>query len=177
MTDAGPVKIIRAHKKYAPALAEAGKLAQPTVKPWMGTGLVPATLRNAEQTLDSLEQQRRIGYGIVYLLIWDEQCLGMGLLNYIHPVHLNANLGLWLTPNARGKGLGITLCRRLIEVAEETLKLNRLEFYTLPDNQPSIKLAEALGARKEGLCKRRIFNQDALIYSLLLPATAKACNR
>ncbi|MDC8830593.1 GNAT family N-acetyltransferase [Alteromonas gilva] len=170
MTDKGPVKIIRAHKKYAPMLAEAGKIAQPSVKPWMGSELVPTTLRNAEHTLDAIEHQRRIGYGIVYLLIWDDQCLGMGLLNYIHPVHLNASLGLWLTPDSRGKGLGITLCKRLIEVAEETLRLHRLEYFTLPDNQPSIKLARALGAQKEGVCKRRILNQDALLFSLVLPA-------
>ena len=173
MTDTGPVKIIRANKKYAAMLAEAGKIALPSVKPWMGPDLVPATLRNAEHTLDAIEQQRRIGYGIVYLVIWDEQCLGMGLLNYIHPVHLNANIGLWLTPESRGRGLGTTLCKRLIEVAEETLKLRRLEYFTLPDNQPSLKLAHALGFRKEALCKRRILNQDALLFSLMLPAAIK----
>jgi len=167
-TDAGPVKIIRAHHKYALALSEAGKLACTSVKPWMGSGLTPTTLRHAESLIETFEQQRKIGYGITYLLMWNEQCLGMGLLNYIHPVHLNANLGLWLVPEARGRGLAVKLCERLIEIARQPLGLNRLEYFTLPENQASIKLAHAIGAKKEALCKRRILNQDALLFSLLL---------
>lgn len=167
-TDAGPVKIIRAHHKYALPLSEAGKLAYSSVKPWMGTGLVPTTLRHAETLLEGLDEQRKIGYGITYLLIWNDQCLGMGLLNYIHPVHLNANLGLWLVPEARGRGLATKLCERLIEIARQPLNLNRLEYFTFPDNQASIKLAQAIGAKKEALCQRRIMNKDALLFSLLL---------
>lgn len=167
-TDAGPVKIIRAQRKYAQSLSEAGKLALSSVKPWMGTGLTPTTLRHAESLMEAFEQHRQIGYGISYLLIWNEQCLGLGFLNYIHPVHFNANLGLWLVPKARGRGIASKLCERLIEIARQPLGLNRIEYFTLPDNQASIKLAGAIGAKKEALCKRRILNQDALLFSLIL---------
>lgn len=143
-------------------------MAEPTVKPWMGSGLTPTTLRHAEALISTLEEQRQIGYGIAYILMWNEQCLGMGLLNYIHPVHLNANLGLWLVPAARGRGLAVKLCERLIEIARQPLGLNRIEYFTLPENQASIKLAHAIGAKKEALCKRRVLNQDALLFSLLL---------
>lgn len=167
-TDAGQIHLIRANSKYADSVAEAGKLALDTVKPWMGSSLVPTTPRTAKQLLDTLEEQRKIGYGVCYLLIWQQQCLGMGIVNYIHPIHKTANMGLWLVPEARGKGVAYTLCQRLIDLATQPLKLNRLEYLTLPDNHASIKLAQSLGAQKEGLCRRRVFGQDALLFSLLM---------
>ncbi|MFS1704075.1 GNAT family N-acetyltransferase [Aestuariibacter sp. GS-14] len=167
-TDAGQIHLIRANSKYAECVAQAGKLAFDSVKPWMGNSLVPTTPRTAKLLLDALEKQRDIGYGVCYLLIWQQQCLGMGILNYIHPVHRNANLGLWLIPEARGKGVAFTLCQRLIDLATHPLKLNRLEYLTLPDNIASIKLAKALGAQQEGLCRRRVFGEDALLFSILI---------
>ena len=51
-----------------------------------------------------MEKARETGYGLTYLLIHDEKCLGMGIINHIHHTHLTANLGYWLRPDACAKG-------------------------------------------------------------------------
>lgn len=172
-TGNGQIAIVRAQPKYATQVAVASKSAYASVSPWMGPSLVPTTTKAASKTLNALEAQRSQGFGITYLLLWQERCLGMGLINYIHPLHGNANLGVWLTPDARGRGIAVNLCKRLMELANETMGLRRLELFILPDNHASIKLAQALGAEKEGLCRQRILGKDAYLYSILLASTPK----
>lgn len=92
----------------------------------------------------------------------------MGIVNYIHPIHRVANLGYWIAPQACGQGLGSLLCDRLISLAKNHLNLVRLELFIEPANIASIKLAQRIGAAKEGLCRKRVFGRDAYLYSLLL---------
>lgn len=162
----GPVAVERLQRQHALALAEAGKIAAESVHPWMGKTLCPITLRNAQQSITQIEQGRQQGFGIAYTLMHNTSCLGMGVINYIHPVHKNANLGFWLVPNARGQGLATALCHSLLTLAFNQIDVTRAELFIEPTNHPSIKLAERLHAHREGLCKKRIFGRDALLFSI-----------
>jgi ribosomal-protein-alanine N-acetyltransferase len=166
-TQQGPVSIERVHSNHALALSEAGLRACDTVQPWLGKTLCPTSLRAAQQTISQLEESRANGYGLCYLMMFDQQCLGMGIINYIHPIHGNANLGYWLVPNARGQGLATLLCQRLIRLAFSQIELSRVELYIEPENHASIALARKIGAVKEGLCRNRVFGRDALLYAIV----------
>lgn len=59
-------------------------------------------------------------------------------------------LGYWLAREQRGKGYALEGCRRAIEFARRELEAKSLVSYIDPENSPSIRLAELLGARYDG---------------------------
>jgi RimJ/RimL family protein N-acetyltransferase len=65
-----------------------------------------------------------------------------------------AELGYWLVPEARGRGLATAAAGLLVDWGFENLGLERFEFAILPENRASQRVAERLGARSEGLRER-----------------------
>lgn len=165
-TTASPITIERAGVKHADQLCEAAQKSIQHVRPWLGTGLCPLSPTQARQCLQELDEQRLRGYGICYLLLMDDKCLGMGFINYIHPLHKTANLGFWIRPEACGQGLAVALCESLKKLAFAQVDLHRLELLIEPNNKASLRVAEKVGAEKEGFCRKRIFGRDALLYAL-----------
>lgn len=165
-TEQGPVTIQRIALKHVDALCEASQQSIHHVKPWLGAALCPVTPALAKQCIQSMEAARDSGYGLTYLLMHDERCLGMGIINYIHHTHLTANLGYWLRPDSCGKGLATAICEALKKLAFNQMNLHRLECLIEPNNKASLRVAERIGAEKEGLCRKRIFGRDALLYSI-----------
>lgn len=165
-TEQGPVTIERIATKHTQRLCEASQQSIHHVKPWLGSGLCPVTPALAKQCISTMETDRETGYGLTYLLIHDERCLGMGIINYIHHTHLTANLGYWLRPDACGKGLATAICETLKKLAFNQMNLHRLECLIEPNNKASLRVAERIGAVKEGLCRKRVFGRDALLYSI-----------
>lgn len=43
-----------------------------------------------------MEVVREVGYGFIYLFMYDEKCFGMGIINYIYYIYFMVNLGYWL---------------------------------------------------------------------------------
>ena len=89
-TEQGPVSIQRIAEKHCYALCEAGQQSIHHVKPWFGSSVCPVTPALSKQCIADMEKARETGYGLTYLLIHDEKCLGMGIINHIHHTHLTA---------------------------------------------------------------------------------------
>jgi ribosomal-protein-alanine N-acetyltransferase len=168
-TEQGPVTIQRIAPKHTEALCEAGQHAISHVKPWFGSSVCPVTPMQSKQCIDAMEDARRNDYGLTYLLMHDEKCLGMGIINHIHHTHFTANLGYWLRQDACGKGLATAICEALKKLAFSQMNLHRLECFIEPNNKASLRVAERIGAVKEGLCRKRVFGRDALLYAVIAP--------
>jgi len=160
------VTIQRIAPKHTYALCEAAQHSINHVKPWLGASVCPVTPALAKQCIQKFESDRESGYGLTYLLIHNDRCLGMGIINHIHHTHLTANLGYWLRPDACGKGLATAICEALKKLAFNQMNLHRLECLIEPNNKASIRVAQRIGATKEGLCRKRVFGRDALLYSI-----------
>jgi RimJ/RimL family protein N-acetyltransferase len=65
-----------------------------------------------------------------------------------------AEIGYWLVPDARGRGLATAAASLLIDWALRELDLERIEFAILPENTASQRVAERLGATPEGIRRR-----------------------
>ncbi len=80
-------------------------------------------------------------------------------------------LGYWLVPRARGKGIGSRAVALLAQWAVREAGLARLEAYVIPDNTASQRVLEKSGFRREGLLRSYLAYRgnrvDALLYSLL----------
>jgi RimJ/RimL family protein N-acetyltransferase len=90
-----------------------------------------------------------------------------------------AALGYWIVPAARGHGLAVTAARTLCDWGFDKLGLERIELAILPDNAPSQRVAERLGAEREGLRRgsRLVDGRawDWVIYALTRNSAPRAC--
>jgi RimJ/RimL family protein N-acetyltransferase len=97
------------------------------------------------------------------------EALGAGVL--MTRQYSCAELGYWLVPRARGRGIGSRAVGLLAEWAVGKGGLARLEAYVIPDNIPSQRVLEKSGFRREGLLRSYLSYDgrrfDALLYSLI----------
>ena len=81
--------------------------------------------------------------------------LGHVMLHTVAWRHRRAEVGYWLVPDARGRGIGRTAVSLLVEWAFAELGLDRIEITTTVDNVPARALARSLGFREEGVMVAR----------------------
>ena len=69
--------------------------------------------------------------------------LGHVMLHTLAWRHRRAEIGYWLVPPARGRGVGRTAVSLLVDWAFEALELERMEITTTPDNEAARALARS----------------------------------
>lgn len=96
-----------------------------------------------------------IGGVTVSNVLWDCRC---------------ADLGYWVEPAHRGKGISAWAARHLVDFCFRVLKLQRLALVIRVDNTASQRVAQKLGAEFEGVARKRIFHAqqalDAKVYAI-----------
>jgi ribosomal-protein-serine acetyltransferase len=84
--------------------------------------------------------------------------------------HNCAYIGYWVRKSALKKGVATTASQLAARFAFKELKINRIELIVSTVNFGSQRVAEKLGAKKEGLLSKRIFLHgnyiDAFLYAL-----------
>jgi [ribosomal protein S5]-alanine N-acetyltransferase len=95
----------------------------------------------------------------------------IGLIDFdifVRSTHQFANFGYQIYNRHWGKGYGIEASLKGLQIGFRDLKLNRLEAAINLDNRKSIKMARAIGMKREGIKKRYWFEYgkwtDHLIY-------------
>lgn len=100
-------------------------------------------------------QRRKRAAGTVLALAiqapGEERALGNVNLAALGDGGREAEIGYWLVPAARGRGLATAAVSLLVDWGFERLGLDRVEFAILPENLASQGVAERLGATPEGL--------------------------
>jgi ribosomal-protein-alanine N-acetyltransferase len=81
----------------------------------------------------------------------DDRCLGDVFVNLAGQGR--GNVGYWLLPEARGKGLATRAVRLVSPWAFRSLGVARLGLLTEPSNQGSLRVAERSGFHREGLLR------------------------
>ena len=92
-------------------------------------------------------------------------------VNSISRLHRFANLGYWIRSSASARGVATAAARLAARFGFDHLDLQRLELVIEPENAASIRVAEKLGARREGLLHNRLNvendQRDALMFALV----------
>ena len=87
------------------------------------------------------------------------------------PVDRVAELGYWLVPGARGRGLAARATHVVVRHLFETGAANRVEFQCRVENEASRRVAEALGGQFEGIRRESHFIDGAFsdhaVYAVL----------
>ena len=94
--------------------------------------------------------------------------LGHVMLHTLAWRHKRAEVGYWLVPQARGRGIGTTAVSLLVDWVFAHLDLDRLEITTTPDNLAAKALAEHLGFTAEGVMRSRNLERGKRVDVLLL---------
>lgn len=123
--------------------------------------------------LEEAERERAQGTRASLTLVEPpaDDCRGVLTVHTIEWEQKRAELGIWLVPERRGKGLG----RRALQLVSPWLfaawGLARLELLTDPDNEPMLKAAGSVGFVREGLLRSyrrtRGGRRDMVVLSLL----------
>ena len=94
----------------------------------------------------------------------------IGGINFhnIRPDHNRAEVGFWLAPGVRGRGIGSAAVEAACRWAIERWNLVRIEMTTLPDNAASQALARKVGFQHEGLLRARNFERGAQVDIVML---------
>lgn len=87
------------------------------------------------------------------------------------PVHNQAVIGYWLRSDLAGKGFMTEATSVAVEFAFDKVKLHRLELRAATGNGASIKVAEKLGFKREGVARQATRTsegyEDAFIFGLI----------
>ena len=112
----------------------------------------PAPPDFAETWLGLYERGRRDGTREAFAALGDEgEFLGLALVPRIEREAQTAELGYIVAPAARGRGVATAALRLLTDWAFEELDMLRLELVIGSANEPSKRVAERNGYRREGL--------------------------
>nr|WP_201469217.1 GNAT family protein [Microbacterium hydrocarbonoxydans] len=76
-----------------------------------------------------------------------------------HPAGGSAEIGYWVTREARGKGYLVEAAREIVDWAFRDLGLARIEWRAVEGNIPSARAARALGFRYEGMSRQSLTSQ------------------
>ena len=100
-----------------------------------------------------------------------DRLLGGCGLNQLRREHRVANLGYWVRTLAAGKGVATRAVRELVAFAFRETELARLEIVVAVGNHASCRVAEKVGALREGIAHDRLYmhgkSHDATIYAVL----------
>ena len=113
--------------------------------------------------------------GIEYdFVILDKQnriFLGGCAIDQINRKHNFANLGYWIRSSQTGKGIATAAVRLISRFGFETLGFTRLEIVAAVQNRASQRVAEKVGAIREGIHRNRHVVRDkmydAVMFSLI----------
>ena len=83
----------------------------------------------------------------------------------------SANLGYWVRQSRQGQGIAARAARLVAGFGFEQLALIRIEIVVRPENHPSRRTAEKVGARFEAIARQRTWADgrphDAAVYGLI----------
>lgn len=141
------------------------------LRPWLWWATVVVDDETARTFLqgfaDDLAKDGRRIYGI-----WvGDQLVGGTIFRVFEAASGVCEVGVWLGPEAEGKGLVHRAVRRMIEWAIRERGMQRIEWRTVPENTRSIAAAKRLGMRREGVLRsaypRDGIRHDVEVYALL----------
>jgi RimJ/RimL family protein N-acetyltransferase len=95
---------------------------------------------------------------------------GVGLSQF-NAAHRFFNLGYWVRPSYQNRGIAAQAARLLAQSSFADLQPNRLEIVVAVENLASQRVAQKVGATREGILRKRLVIagevHDAVLFSLV----------
>ena len=169
---AAQVRIRFLESEDADAVYKAVDESREEIAEWMDWCRESYSLVDAAQWIQSNASNRHTGSAFEFgIFDKDGSLLGACGLKHINKQVRLANLGYWVRTSAAGRGVAVAAVSKLVSWAFTNTDLHRLEIITATANHRSQRVAEKVGAAREGVLKSRliVFDcfQDAVMYSII----------
>ena len=167
------VYIRRFHLSDAVPVFQAIQESLAEVSQWLPELNASLTLEEVQSYIESQPSLRaeRKAYNFAIVYTYDASILGGCGLTRVNWRHLLANLYYWVRSSRTGGGIASAAAAQLAQFGFETLELHRIEIVVATRNPASIRVAEKVGAKREGMLRNRIAVNDtvhdAFMYSLI----------
>jgi ribosomal-protein-serine acetyltransferase len=142
--------------EYAGALWHAIERSLPELKKWMSWASSSTPQTSAEYA-HRAEAGWSDGTNWDWTVFFGEEVAGTVGLNRYDELWRSCNLGYWIRSDLAGGGLATEASRAVVDFAFEQIGLNRLELVADVDNAASIRVAQKLGFRHEGIKREGAF--------------------
>ena len=156
----------------AAAIVEAVRESADDLRPWMPWARDDYGVDEARAWIERTIGDRERGSAYEFLVTGDEgRILGACGLNRVNHEDRLANLGYWIRTSAAGRGITPEAVRNLAAWGFAATELCRFEIVVAIENVRSQRVAEKVGALREGVLKSRLWlyevPHDAVIYSIV----------
>jgi RimJ/RimL family protein N-acetyltransferase len=159
--------------KYAEATYRAIKESIPELSPWLPfahEGYSIAETRAWVKTRPA-EWKKGAAYEFAIFDGEDGTVVGGCGLNGITALSKHANLGYWVRTSYTGRGIAPAAALLLAKWGFKVLKLKRIEILVAVNNARSLRVAEKVEAKREGILRNRLAVRDkvhnAVMHSLI----------
>ncbi len=168
--------VLRRHTDAdVPRIVEACR--DPLTSSWLGQIPVPFGERDARTWLDSLAERHANGTAVSWAVADPGTDLLIGSVDLFDVrADRDAEIGYWMHPEGRGRGLAVQMCRLVLRhalLAEEDggVGLRRVRAVAAEGNTPSRRVLERSGLRQQGrerlLALTRDGLADAAVYDVV----------
>lgn len=157
----------------APSMFAAVRASLPDLADWMPWCTPDYSLEQAESWVSFAQQvwAERTHFPLAIIERASGAVVGGVGINQIGWAHRVGNIGYWVSTPHRGRGVARFAAQQAAQLGFVELGLTRLEIVTLPHNMASQRVAESLGATREGIARNRLVvhgvAHDAVMYSLV----------
>ncbi len=116
---------------------------------------------------------RAAGYGVTLTIVGADSdvCVGQITVHNVDWEHARAELGVWVAPQVRGRGLAAGALQLVSRWLLRELRFERVQLLTEPGNERLLRAAEAAGFQREGLLRgfrlKRGARVDMVVLSLV----------
>ena len=142
--------------------------------PWMDWCTRDAGITATRAWVAMQTVERREGKAYEFLILdADDRVLGCCGINAVDRERRMANLGYWVRTSAAGRGVAARAVRRLVAWVRANTDVDRLEIVCAEHNTRSQRVAEKVGARREGVEPSRLtihgVEHGAVVYTIAMP--------
>lgn len=155
----------------SPGLYSAVTESLEELKPWMSWATDGYTQLTAREYIAISRARWEEHTYYAFAITRGEDILGGCTLSSIHPIYHFCNLGYWVRTSCHGQGIAGRAAKLVARFAMEHLRVIRVEIVIGVGNHASLRVAEKIGAHKEGVLLNRMVVgktiSDAHMYSLV----------
>jgi ribosomal-protein-serine acetyltransferase len=144
---------------------------RPHLAPWLPWAGAIVDTDGARAWLQRYADAQAADGGRIYGIWLDGVLVGGTLFRIFDGWLSSCEIGVWLAPEAEGRGLVTAAARHMIDWAVRERGMNRVEWRTVPSNARSIAVAKRLGMTREGVQREAVPHagerHDDEVWSLL----------
>ncbi len=122
----------------------------------------PFRAADADAFIENALSMWRTGTGAPFAIVDAATDQILGAVTRFGPDGHQATFGLWLAPEARGRGVGTRALRLLADWTFATTAVIRIDSFIMVGNEPSERMVERAGFQREGVLRAWDLHHDGI---------------